>query len=118
MLTSTLTSKDKLVPVLSISPPPTLAVAPCVVAEQQITLFKFYMDQAVQDGMMYKNELYRLARQFSADSRLDAYRLGCELLEQGVPVVISVSKQQYRVWICLRNSLATNGLQHSSTIYV
>lgn len=93
-------------PVFTSSPPPTLTTTPPVIAEQQITLFKFYRDQAVQDGMTYGNELYRLARQFSPNHRLDAYRFGCELLEQGIPTIVSASKQRYIVWISLRNPLA------------
>lgn len=85
----------------------TLESSPHVIPEQQITLFKFYMDQSVQDGMTHGNELYRLAKQFSPDNRLEAYRFGCELIGQGIPTLISASKQRYIVWISLRNPLAT-----------
>ncbi|MEP1080063.1 hypothetical protein NDI52_32375 [Leptolyngbya sp. PL-A3] len=85
----------------------TLELVPSVVKEQQITLLKFYWVHAVRDGMVYRNELYGLAKEFDGSNRLEAYRFGCELIEQGVPTIISVSKQQYRVWVSLRNPLAT-----------
>ncbi len=82
----------------------TLEVAPYVIPEQQITLFKFYMEQAIQTGMTYGNDLYRLAGEFRIEDRSDAYRFGYALIAHGVPPLISVSKQRYRVWISLRNS--------------
>lgn len=81
----------------------TLELAPYVVPEQRVTLFKFYMDQTIQDGMTYRNELYRLAKEFGSDDRLEAYRFGYELIGQGASPLISVSKHRYRVWISLRN---------------
>ncbi|MBM0745241.1 hypothetical protein JOY44_27600 (plasmid) [Phormidium sp. CLA17] len=92
--------------VLTISSTTALESAPRMIPEQQITLFKFYMDQSMQDGVTYGKELYQLARQFVASDRLEAYRYGCELLGQGVPTLISVSKQRYIVWTGLRRPLA------------
>jgi len=77
-----------------------------MIPEQQITMFKFYMDQSMQDGVTSGKELYRLARQFVVSDRLEAYRYGCELLEQGIPTLISASKQRYVVWTSLRSPLA------------
>ncbi|MBM0744329.1 hypothetical protein JOY44_22400 [Phormidium sp. CLA17] len=92
--------------VLTIPSTTTLESAPRMIPEQQITLFKFYMDQSMQDGVTYGKELYRLAKQFVVSDRLEAYRYGCELLGQGVPTLISVSKQRYIVWTGLRRPLA------------
>lgn len=92
--------------VLPFSQIASLDSAPPMISEQQMTLFKFYMDQTVQDGMTYRNDLYRLARQFTRDERLEAYRFGCELHGQGVLTLFSVSKQGYTVWISLRSHLA------------
>ena len=83
-----------------------LETAPRVIAEQQGVLFKFYANQALHDGMTYGNELYRLVNQCSINHRLEVYRLGCELIEQGIPTIISVSEERYSVWISLRHSSA------------
>ena len=91
---------------LSFSPISVLDVAPQLIPEQQMTLFKFYLDQVVQDGMTYQNELYRLERQFTVGDRLEAYQFGCELHKQGFLTLISASKQRYAVWSRLRSRLA------------
>lgn len=82
----------------------TLDTVPLVVREQQVALFKFYMDQAICEGMTHSNELYRLIKVFSLKERLEAYRFGCELILQGAPVVITVSQKRYTVWASLRNT--------------
>ncbi|MGI0485725.1 hypothetical protein ACN4EK_09835 [Pantanalinema rosaneae CENA516] len=81
----------------------TLDTVPLVVREQQVVLFKFYMDQAICEGMTHTNELYRLVKVFPVKERLEAYRFGCELILQGAPVVITVSQERYAVWASLRN---------------
>ncbi len=85
------------------SSPPTLELAPYVIPEKQVSLFKFYMDQTIQDGMAYGNDLYRLVKEFEISDRLKAYRFGYELIGQGISPLISVSKNRYRVWVSLRN---------------
>lgn len=85
-----------------------LDFAPSIVSDQNILIFYFYFDQLVQEGMTYKNELYRLKKRFRNTQRLDAYQLGCELVEQYVPTIISVSRHHYSVWISLRNPLAAD----------
>lgn len=93
-------------PALAALSTPTLETAPYVLTEQQISLFKFYGENAIQEGMTYANELYKLAKRFNLDNRLEAYRFGCEPIAQGIPTVISVSKQHYSVWVSLRNPFA------------
>lgn len=93
----------------SLSPVNTvLPTAPPVVTEPQIKRFKFYIDQSVQDGMTYQNELYRLVKEFTITDYYAAYHCGCDLIGQGVPTVISVSQQHYLVWISLRNPVAAS----------
>lgn len=98
--------KEVLMLALTNSPTNVLETAPYVLTEQQISPFKFYRENAVQNGMTYGNELYRLTKRFSINNRLEAYRFGCELIGQGIPTIISVSEQHYRVWISLRNPVA------------
>ncbi len=79
----------------SISP---LEAAPCTALEQTLTCFKFYLDQSIQEGAIYSNKLYRLAKQFAVDERLQAYQYGYELMGRDVLAFISVSNQRYVVW--------------------
>lgn len=85
----------------------TLETVPLVVREQQVVLFKFYMEQTICEGMTYYSELHRLVKVFSVKERLEAYRFGCELILQGAPVVITVSQQRYAIWVSLRNGSTT-----------
>ncbi|MBW4521869.1 MAG: hypothetical protein KME16_19475 [Scytolyngbya sp. HA4215-MV1] len=87
-----------------------LETIPPVVNEQTVTLFYFYMDGAVYEGMRYQNELYQLECQFDIYSSSTAYRSGCELLQKMTgkipfefnPVIISASRLRYGVWLSLR----------------
>lgn len=89
----------------SLAPPAQNALEqiPVLLSEQQVVFFKFYFNQAVRTGMSHRNELYQLIQIFDAQARLEAYRFGCDLIVQGVPVVISRSKDQYLVWSSLRH---------------
>lgn len=53
--------------------------------------------------MRYGQELYGLIREVRTQARLDAYQLGHELLLQGLPVLMTASRQRYALWINLRN---------------
>jgi hypothetical protein len=87
-----------------------LEAIPPVVNEQTVTLFYFYLDGALCEGMRYQNELYQLESQFDVYSSSTAYRSGCELLQTipdsmplaSNPVIISASKLRYGVWVSLR----------------
>lgn len=85
---------------------------PTVVSENLITLFA-YWDEGIQRGMLFSNELYTQVKSYDLDSRLDAYRDGCELSTADAKVCITVSASGYTLWISLRavSMLATN--QHS-----
>lgn len=92
---------------LTISSTAALETAPQALAEQQLTVFKFYLDQAVQEGMVYGKALYQRAKQFSVDESLEADQYRCTLMEQGVPALLSVSTQRYTVWTRLESASAT-----------
>ena len=93
-----------------------------MLAEQQRIFFKFFNGQAVRTGMLYGKELYQLVKQFFADERLEAYRYGYEQNEQSIPNLISVLKQRYIFWECLRQPCSLAGsttapLNGSSRMY-
>ena len=87
-----------------------LEAIPPVVNEQTVTLFYFYLDGALCEGMRYQNELYQLESQFDIYNSSTAYRSGCEMLQKipgniplaSDPVIISASKLRYGVWVSLR----------------
>ncbi|MBD2104991.1 hypothetical protein [Leptolyngbya sp. FACHB-261] len=75
---------------------------PAVVHEQQLQSFNFYGDAGIQKGIWHEGELYGFGQEFNAQSRLQAYQAAYELAEQGVPVIITISKARYTVWTSLR----------------
>jgi len=81
----------------------TLDNVPMTIIEAQVNRFKFYFNHEICVGMTYANELYGIVREFSPNMRLEAYRLGCTLRQQGFAILISVSNFQYSVWINLRD---------------
>lgn len=77
---------------------------PMLLAERLIHQFNFYLGFEMRQGMRYGNELYELTYEFNAHSRLEAYQIACELLEHGIPDVITASiDDRYKVWISLRS---------------
>lgn len=81
-----------------------LAMVPLTIDERQVIQFKFYFNQAVRTGMQYDRELYGLVSEMSPHARLEAYRLGCELIRQGLPILVTVSRSRYALWINLRQA--------------
>jgi len=93
------------------SPPSSKSVldmVPLTIDERRINRFKFYFNYAVRTGMQYDRELYGLINEVSQSARLEAYRLGCELLMQGLPILITASKHRYALWLNLHQASANN----------
>ncbi|GEM_PF-2884533 len=79
---------------------------PPVLIEKIVSLFSFYLDSQIQQGMRHKFELYRLTLEFQPNDRLKAYQQALELTQAGLDVVITVSKNRYVVWTSLRSSFS------------
>lgn len=84
---------------------------PTVLNEHQIYLFCFYFNECLQQGMRHGQSLYALAYRFEVDYRLEAYRFAAELAETGVSVILTVSKDDYKVWFNLQD-LSAYGQAH------
>lgn len=77
---------------------------PFIVSEEQISRF-FYWQDGPQEGMRYKNELYRLVGHFSAEDRLAAYDKSLELMSQGKALCITTTRgMEYSLWQALRTT--------------
>lgn len=70
--------------------------------ESDCRFFKFWFHDRVCDGINYQGELFYLFHRFRPQRRDQAYELGSRLLERGVSVIISCSKEQYVLGINLR----------------
>ncbi|MDX2097430.1 MAG: hypothetical protein SFW36_06600 [Leptolyngbyaceae cyanobacterium bins.59] len=76
---------------------------PSVISEQLVCSFVFYHAQDLRRGIRYRGELYEFVREFKVDDRLLAYRIICELANQGNEMLITVSQTHYTGWINLRS---------------
>jgi hypothetical protein len=83
---------------------------PILLAEALIRPFKFFHDGQMLTGAYYRDGLYGLVYQFDPQSRTKVYQLGCELVNQGVPVIITASETHYAIWIGLHSSFYRNWL--------
>lgn len=93
-------------------------MGPLVVKEELVNLFKFWFQETIQDGMLFRDELFRHLQSFNFVQRHRAYEIGYQLAEKGFKVVItcsgdtgittanrdhsSQSQIRYRVWVSLR----------------
>lgn len=75
---------------------------PLLINEKLVSLFNFWADGKLQNGMRCSNELFRQVRTFAFDQRQRVYSLGWALAERGIQVVITWSHRGYGLWICLR----------------
>lgn len=75
---------------------------PILVTEQLIQPFKFWED-GVQEGMTFKNELFRHYQDFNSQERYEAFELADSIANrQKIQVVITNHPQGYRLWFSLR----------------
>lgn len=81
-----------------------LDMVPLTIDEKQIAQFKFYFNHSVRTGMEYDLELYGLVSEVLPNARLEAYRMGCELLLQGLPILVTASRSRYALWLKLRHA--------------
>ncbi|XHX77376.1 MAG: hypothetical protein RBJ76_23500 [Stenomitos frigidus ULC029] len=76
---------------------------PLLVNEKLVSLFKFWANGKLQNGMRCSNELFRQVRTFTFDQRQKVYSLGWALAERGIRTVITWSLQGYALWVCMRS---------------
>ncbi len=72
-----------------------------VVAESAITEFSFWFADSLRQGMTYDSELYACVAHLSADAQPDALSLATQLLQQGIPVLVTLG-EHCRLWKSLR----------------
>lgn len=76
---------------------------PTIVPESQITVFNFYRDNAIYEGMTFKGRLYKRVRLYASQERLRAFEQACDLSISGdVIVTIKNHKGDYVLWIDVR----------------
>ena len=76
---------------------------PSTISEDKVTIFKYWNNDSIQEGMNYKGQLYALVRSYPAEYELDACELRCDFAAKGIEVCLTYSLRRYGVWMNLRS---------------
>ena len=75
---------------------------PPVLMEKEFSLFHFWMDETVQDGLSYDNELFCRLCTLSSEYRAQLYHYACRLGQKD-SIVITTSNAHCSLWVSLRS---------------
>lgn len=73
--------------------------------EAEVPLFHFVFDSRIHQGIRYSDELYGKVLEFETEDDLQAYHLLFTLINQQIPLVLTVSEFRHTVWVSLRSSI-------------
>lgn len=76
---------------------------PPVLMEGEFSLFNFWLDQDIQDGLSYDGELFCCICTVSIEYRAKLYHYACRVLKKET-VVFTISDENCRLWMSLRSS--------------
>ena len=87
---------------------------PLFVTEELTSMFKYWSDDQIHEGMTYDNELFRLTETYKTVDRKRMFDHAWALIIDGMKVVITASSYRYAVWVELRSPQASNS-SHSES---
>lgn len=71
--------------------------------DKQVRFFKFWFNHQLQNGLHYQNELFHQLQTADSEHRLQLYRLGSQLAQQGADILITHRHSRYSLWVSLRS---------------
>jgi len=74
---------------------------PQIVAESQISIFKFYKNGVIHEAILVNNQILRLAGVFEIDDKQTALKFAYKLCRE-YPTLVTPSPFIYRVWVDVR----------------
>lgn len=77
------------------------SVLPPVIDEGDISPFKFWFNNSIQDGMYYRHELYYRLHTADISKRAKVYHYACKMAQQSA-IAVTASQQQCSIWVSLR----------------
>lgn len=84
------------------------------IGEHLVSLFKYWGNGSIQEGMNYRGQLYALVRSHAIDAQWEAYELGRELAQTGIGTCLTFSAERFAVWIDLKSLPASFASQGGS----
>lgn len=76
---------------------------PRLLQESAISVFRFFYNNQVREGLHYDSTLYAAVCQFDVAYRLQAYQIAWALSEAKVPLVVTLSPARFVIWINLQS---------------
>jgi hypothetical protein len=76
---------------------------PTVVQEPSRSIFRFFQQGNLREGLRFESDVYGLIRQYTLIQRQQAYQVAWALTDQKVPFILTASEKRYGIWICLRS---------------
>jgi hypothetical protein len=79
---------------------------PVLLIQDQVILFKFWLNGNVQEGLQYRNKLFFKSQLFQCYQRAEALELGYKISQKNIQTVITFSELNYTLWVDLQSSIA------------
>jgi hypothetical protein len=79
---------------------------PVLLIQDQVSLFKFWFNGNVQEGLRYRNKLFFKSELFQRYQRTEALELGYKISQKNIQTVITFSQLNYILWVDLQSSVA------------
>jgi hypothetical protein len=80
----------------------TMCLSALLIPENQVSLFKFWQDDELRDGLRYKSELFYLTHRFNSYQKDNVLEVAQELMGHGVEVIVTCSTDNYKIWTSLQ----------------
>lgn len=71
--------------------------------EPTVRRFSFYKNGQLCEGMIYKDQIYKLVETFTQQNESQAHALFKQLKQTGNLPLMTTSTNVYRVWTCFRS---------------
>lgn len=76
---------------------------PPVLMEGEFSIFNFWLEQDIQDGLSYDGELFCCICTVSIDYRAQLYHYVCRMMKKEI-VVFTITDEHCQLWMSLRSS--------------
>jgi hypothetical protein len=77
-------------------------VLPPIINESEVSPFKFWFNDGIQDGMYYQSDLFHRLLSVDSSRRAQLYHYACKLA-QTERIVVTASDKGCSLWISLRS---------------
>ncbi len=92
--------KRRIFQILGFQPSSTLPIAlPSIIDMDAVNPFCFFYNGEIQKGISYKDEFFGAVKTFTLSHRLQTYQLTWALSEAKVPIVLTLDRSEFILWV-------------------